>query len=75
MRSRSTRSVIQNWHVTKLHPKIHAHQILDSYLNVGDMLRTRLFYKLGRHSDPKTVGDTLPFQDASTHQIWDSYLK
>ena len=59
---------------------MHAHQILDSYLNVGDMLRTWLFYKLGRQndpkqSDPKMVGDTLPFQDASTHQIWDSYLK
>ena len=47
---------------------MHAHQILDSYLNVGDMLKTRLFYKLG-HSDPEMVGDTLPFQDASTHQI------
>ena len=54
---------------------MHAHQILDSCLNVGYMLRTRFFYKLGRHSDPKMVGDTLPFQDASTHQIWDSYLK
>ena len=54
---------------------MHAHQILDSYLNVGDMLRTGLFYKLGHHSDPKMVGDTLAFQDASTHQIWDSYLK
>ena len=54
---------------------MHAHQILDSCLNVGDMLRTRLFYKLGCHSDPKMVGDTLPFQDASTHQIRDSHLK
>ena len=48
---------------------MQAHQILDSYLNVDDMLRTQLFYKLGRHSDPKMVGDTLPFQDASTHKF------
>ena len=26
------------------------------------------------HSDPKMVWDTPPSQDASTHQIWDSYL-
>ena len=27
------------------------------------------------HSDPKMVSDTRPSQDASTHQIWNSYLK
>ena len=27
------------------------------------------------HSDPIMVCDTSSFQDASTHQIWDSYLK
>ena len=27
------------------------------------------------HSDPKIVRDTPPSQDASTHQIWNSYLK
>ena len=27
------------------------------------------------HSDPIMVRDTLSSQDASTHQIWDSYLK
>ena len=27
------------------------------------------------HSDPIMVWDTLSSQDASTHQIWDSYLK
>ena len=27
------------------------------------------------HSDPKMVRDTPPSQDASTHQIWNSYLK
>ena len=27
------------------------------------------------HSDPRMVRDTPLSQDASTHQIWDSYLK
>ena len=27
------------------------------------------------HSDPKMVRDTLPSQDVSTSQIWNSYLK
>ena len=27
------------------------------------------------HSDPKIVCDTPPSQDASTNQIWNSYLK
>ena len=27
------------------------------------------------HSDPKMVYDTPPSQEASTHQIWNSYLK
>ena len=27
------------------------------------------------HSDPIMVWDTLSSQDASTHQIWGSYLK
>ena len=27
------------------------------------------------HSDPIMVCDTSSVQDASTHQIWDSYLK
>ena len=74
MRSRSTRSVIQKWYVTP--PSQDA-----CTPNFGFLPQCRryasdaLFYKLGRHSDPKMVGDTLPFQDASTHQIWDSYLK
>ena len=36
------------------------------------------FSKLGQvqgHSDPIIVHNTLSPQDASTHQIWDSYLK
>ena len=40
------------------------------------MLRKRLFLKLGQdHRDLKIVCDTQSSQDASTHQIWNSYLK
>ena len=37
-----------------------------------------IFLKLGHgqgHSDPKLVCDTSPSEDASTHQIWNSYRK
>ena len=48
------------------------------------MLQTRLFYRhdysryevTGQgHSDPDMVYDTLPPQDASIHQILNSYFK
>ena len=42
------------------------------------MLRTNGYQNYVRgqgHSDPKMVCDTLPSQDAYTHQIWNSYLK
>ena len=45
---------------------------------IEDMLRTRLFWKLDQgqgHSDLKNKWDTLLSQYASTHQIWNSYLK
>ena len=37
------------------------------------ILETRSEVKV--NSDPKMVLDTLPSQDAATHQILDSYLK
>ena len=48
---------------------------------VGEMLlsmiilETRSDQGLQGHSDPKMVCHTLSYQDASKHQIWDSYLK
>ena len=39
---------------------------------------TNIFKKIGQsqcHSDPKMVRHTLRSQDASTHQVLDSYLK
>ena len=79
----------QKWYATLRHPKIHPHikfGIPTSKI-IGDMHRTRsgtdgrtfYYYKnqvRGQgHSDPKMVCDTPPSQDASTHQIWNSYLK
>ena len=46
--------------------------------SVGDMLRTQLLERRSEVKviiDPKMVLDTLSSQDASTHQILDSYLK
>ena len=46
--------------------------------SVGDMLRTQLLERRSEvkvNIDPKMVLDTLSSQDASTHQILDSYLK
>ena len=70
-------TVTQLWYAT-LHLKMHPHTKfkVPTLNNIRDMLWTRLFLKLGQgHSDPKTVCDTPPSQDASTHQIWNSYLK
>ena len=39
------------------------------------ILKTRSEIKVKVTSDPKMVRDTPPSQDASTHQIWNSYLK
>ena len=38
-------------------------------------LETRSEVKFKGHSDPIIVHDSSSSQDASTHQIWDSYLK
>ena len=71
------------------HPKMHPHTKfgIPTSKNIGDMQRTqsgkdgRIFYYYKNyargqgHSDPKMVHDTPPYQDASTHQIWNSYLK
>ena len=65
------------WYVTLRHPKTHPHTKFEipTSNNIRDMLRTRLFKKLGQRSRSKMVCDTPSSQDASTHQIWNSYLK
>ena len=65
---------------TKLPPEMHLHTKfgISTSKNIRDVLQTQLFLKLGQgqgHSDSKMVSDTLPSQDAFTHQIWNSYLK
>ena len=68
----------------------HAKFEIPTSNNIRDMLRTRLFLKLGQvqghgdpimvrvqgqgHSDPKMVCDAPPSQDVFTHQIWNFYL-
>ena len=71
----------QGWCATLCHPMMHQHTKfgIPTSNNIGDMLRTRLFLKLrcqGKgHSDLNMLRDTLLFQYAPTHQIWNSYLK
>ena len=79
----------QGWCATLCHLKMHPNTKfgilpntkfgIPSLNNIGDMLRTRLFWKKldqGQgHSDLKILRDTLLSQYASTHQIWNSYLK
>ena len=69
-------TVIQLWYATLRHPKMHPPTKFEipTSNNIRDMLRTRLLRGQG-HSDPKMVRDTPSSKDASTHQIWNSYLK
>ena len=64
--------------MTLCQPKMQPHKKfgIPSSNNIGEMLRTQLFYTLGQgHNDPKMVCDIPPSQDASTHLIWNTYLK
>ena len=87
MQTQETRSevkvtVTQVRYLTLRHPKIHQHTkfVIPTSNYIRDMLRTRFILKLNQRSRSrsqwqKMVCGTPPFQDASTHQIWDSYLK
>ena len=81
MRSEIKVTVTKKWYVTlRHHQDASMYQIfgIATLNNIGDMLYTGLFYKGGQsqcHGDQKIERDTPPTQDASTHQIWDSYLK
>ena len=60
----------------KMHP--HTNFEIPTSNNIRDMLRTDYSKKSVRgqgQSDLKMVFDTPPSHDASTHQIWNSYLK
>ena len=47
----------------------------DGQTDIVMTINTKSYGQGQGHSDPKMVCDTRPSQDASTHQIWDSYLK
>ena len=73
-------TVAKLWSASLPYSKMHHHTKFEtpSSNNIRDMLRSWLFWKLGQSqglSDPKMVCDTRPFQDAFTHEIWNSYLK
>ena len=72
-------TVTQLWYTALCHPKMHPYTKFEiptsnnmRYVPDTIILKTRLGQG---HSDPKMVNNTPPSQDASTHQIWNSYLK
>ena len=76
----------QGWCATLCHFKMHPNKKfgippntkfrIPSLNNIGDILRTRLFWKVDQgHSDLKILRDTLLSQYASTHQNLNSNLK
>ena len=71
--------VTQLWYVTLRNPKMHLHTKFEiptsnNMRYARDMIILKMVRGQG-HSDPKMVRDTKSSQDASTRQIWDSYLK
>ena len=80
-RSKVKVTVTQGWYVTLLHPKMHPNTKfgISTSINIRDII---LCYghnysknNVRGQGHPKMVYDTLLSQDASTHQIWNSYLK
>ena len=57
---------------TLRHPEMHIHTIWNSFLKEYNILEKG---QVQGHSDPIMVRDVSSSQDASSHQIWDSYLK
>ena len=69
-------TVTPKWYVAQHHSKMHPKTKLwiPTSNNVGDYSRNGV-REVQSHSDPIMVSDTPSYQDASTHQIWDAYLK
>ena len=76
-------TVTWKWYVTIRHPKMHLHIEFGIPIakkrryapNSMQFLETRSGVKFKVTVSKIMVCDILPFQDAPTHQIWDSYLK
>ena len=75
------RSRSQNWYMTLCHPKMQPHTKfgIPSSNNIekkcSDYDYSKHYVRGQGHSDPNMVCNTWPSQEASTHQIWNSYLK
>ena len=66
--------------MTLCHPKIQMHTkfVIPTSNNIGEMLWTQIFKTRSEVKvivTQKMVRDTLSSQDASTHLIWNSFLK
>ena len=75
-------TVTQGWYITLRHPKMYPQTKFGIHIsnNLRDLRHTLFFLKTRSgqgqsHSDQKMVCDTMSTPDASTHQIWDSFLK
>ena len=70
-------TVIQLWFATPSHHKMHHHTKFEtpSSNNIRGHDYSKNLVRGQGHSDLKKVCDTPPFQDAFTHEIWNSYLK
>ena len=56
------------------HTKFEVHTLINMRY-APDMIILKILARGQGHSDLKIECDTSPSQDASTHQIWNSYLK
>ena len=82
-RSEVKGTVTRKWYMTLCHPNMHLHTTFGIPIskNIGICIRLNAVsrnYVRGQvqgHSDPIMLCDTSTSQDASTHQIWNLYLK
>ena len=75
-------TVTQLWYATLLYLKMHPHTKFEiptlnnmRYAPDTIILKSKSEVKVKDTVTQKMERDTLPSQDASTHQIWNSYLK
>ena len=73
-------TVTQLLYETLCHPKMHPHNkseipTTNNKRYAPDTIIHKNYVRGQGHSDPKMVCGTPPSKDASTHQIWNSYLK
>ena len=77
-RSKVKVTLTHKWYTTLHHPKMHPHTKLGTIISNKRYAPDTIIIKTRSKvmvSDPEMLCDTPPSQDASTHQIWNSYLK